>query len=82
MYFLDEVTQASGIAPIIARGAICRAVVRAGLPCDRETFGRGSLVTAMPEILKTMELYLGPDEWTVHRERLRALALPSKAELR
>lgn len=57
----ERVVAASGIAPILAKGVIMRSCIRAGVK-DPERMSRTDLKQALPDIYRTLELYLTPDE--------------------
>jgi hypothetical protein len=67
--FFEQVVAASGLSRIIARAAVTRACLRAGV--DPTQIDRMGLRSALPFLENTLRLYV-PAEAT---ERLRALEL-------
>jgi len=56
MSMLDQIITASGLSPIFARGAITRALRRAGVTDDQLT--RVAARTALPEIRRAIEPFM------------------------
>ncbi len=63
----NRVVEASGLAPILARAAVSRACVRAGI--DPASLTRESLSQVIPHLEQTLEIYLREGAW----RRVRAL---------
>jgi hypothetical protein len=69
--FFDQIVVASGLANLIARAAIARACLRAGVdPARVDRFG---LSRALPHLENTLRLYV-PEEAEQRIEALRQLA--------
>jgi hypothetical protein len=64
----DRVVEASGLSNIIARAAVSRACVRAGV--NALDFTRQSLVQLLPHLEQTLRVFLGE----AADERIRAIA--------
>jgi hypothetical protein len=56
----DQVIATSGLSPIFAKGAITRALTRAGVNIAHlDTLTKTQLKAALPEINKTIQSFLG-----------------------
>lgn len=73
---LDEVIKASGLARVLAEPAFARACHRAGVDPDRMT--PPELCRALPQIERTLRMFVPPSDFNERASAISALAFPSR----